>query len=172
MAPLSCRGVESKNRRNRNGTTVFRRFIESKRSHFACMAEGNAALRAFACFSPVTLSENPFARPFSRCSTLAPRSTVSRHSPPLLFLFFFFFFMRISHREGRTITRFSFQRAWNERTTRWLDLDYLFFENFRTQAIFFLFLIILFENRILIHVKFSLNPKMFKYDKIVISGYS
>lgn len=109
--PPSRRGVESKNRRNRNGTTVFRRFIESKRSHFACMAEGNAALRAFACFSPVTLSENPFARPFSRSTRF-----VSRHSPPLPFLSFFLSFLREFHaEEDEQRLRFSFDGS---------DLDY------------------------------------------------
>lgn len=63
-----------------NGTTVFRRFIESKRSHFAQDGERNAALRAFACSSPVTLS-CPLKIPlyvFSR----APCVSRSRASPP------------------------------------------------------------------------------------------
>lgn len=124
--PPSRRGVESKNRRNRNGTTVFRRFIESKRSHFACMAEGNAALRAFACFSPVTLSENPFARPFSRSTRFVPRF----HATPLLSRFFlsFFFFTRISRRGGRTTTPFF---------VRWIGSRLLFSKILARKHVFF-----------------------------------
>lgn len=117
--PPSRRGVESKNRRNRNGTTVFRRFIESKRSHFACMAEGNAALRAFACFSPVTLSENPFARPFSRSTRFVPRF----HAPPLPFLFFFLFFY----------ANFTPRRTNNDSVFRSMDrISIIVLENFGT----------------------------------------
>lgn len=136
---------------------MFRRFIESKRSHFACMAEGNAALRAFACFSPVTLSENPFARPFSRSTRFVPRF----HATPLLSRFFlsFFFFTRISRRGGRTTTPFFVRR-----------ISIIVLENFGT--CFFLppanFCLI---NRILtlIFNNFSFSQKIFKYDKIVKS---
>ena len=135
---------------------MFRCFIESKRSHFACMAEGNAALRAFACFSPVTLSENPFARPFSRSTRLVPRFHAAPLQLPFLFFFLFFFFYA-----NFTPWRTNNDSAWNERTTRWLDLDYCSRKFWHVS--FSSLLVISFENRIstfLIH-NFSLSLQTF-----------
>lgn len=103
-----------------NGTTVFRRFIESKRSHFAQDGEGNAALRAFACSSPVTLScllKIPlyaFSRaPRASLEGFAPSSSLNResHTDELLLQFPF---TRSSHTAAAISCC-----TWNRNAWRW-----------------------------------------------------